>query len=226
MNRKIVILVFALAVLWSPACLQQHTGHTLYLSADGAVTWTATERDIRSDAEDPAERAREEQEFLDRLVSGRHPMLTALQSLDPDASRARFIRRERPYIVMTEARFERADRLMQRLLDELKISGTATLTRHGDATTLTIAFEVPFVEPESSDESPITPLIDFDEPYRLVLTAGRFVASDGFRIESGDTAALDEEWMKTRCEPGATVRLSLTWSASTANAERPAFGAR
>lgn len=213
MNRKIVILVLALAVLWSPACLQQQTGHTLYLSPDAAVTWTTTERDIRSDAQDPSERMREEHEFLSRLTAGGHPMLTALRSLGPASSRARLLRRDRPYIVMTEAHFERADRLMQRLLDELRISGTATLTRHGDATTLSVAFEVPQEEPEFPDESAITPLIVFDEPYRLVLTTGRFVTSEGFTIESGETtAALDEEWMKARCEPGATVRLSVTWS--------------
>ena len=221
MNRNAILCV-VLALLCSPACLQRHTGHTLYLSPDGAVTWTTTERHIRSDADDPAERLREEQEFLSRLSAGEHPMLTALRSLDPSSSRVRIIRRERPYIVLTEARFERADRLMQRLLDEWKVSGTATLTRNGDATTLLIVFDVPQEELESSDESPITPLIDSDEPYRFVLSDGRFVTGEGFAIESGGTsAALDEEWMTERCKPAATVRLVLTWILSTPNSQLP-----
>jgi hypothetical protein len=215
MNRKTAVLGVVLATLCSAACLQQQTGHTLYLSPDGAVTWTATERDIRSDADDPAERMREEQEFLNRLMAGDHPMLTAVRTLEPSSSRVRFIRRERPYTVLTEARFERADSLMQRLLDAVKVHGTATLTRDGDATSLAIVFEVPREEPDSSDESPIAPLIDFDEPYRFVLTAGRFLPSEGFAIESGgSTAALDEEWMNEHCKPGATVKLSLNWIAS------------
>ncbi len=223
MTRKTAILTVFIAVLCSPACLQQQTGHTLYLSEEGAVTWTATERDIRSDARDPVERAREEQEFLNRLAAGQHPMLTALQSLDPSNSRARFLRSERPYTVLTEARFDRIDRLVQRLLDELKVPGTATLTRTADQTMLSIEFEVREGDPESSDESPITPLITADEPYRFVLTAGRFLAASGFAIESGDgVAALDEEWMTERCKPGNTVRLSLTWIASAPSAERPA----
>ena len=221
MTRKPVILTVFLAVLCSPACLQQQTGHTLYLSQDGAVTWTAIERDIRSDARDPVESAREEQEFLDRLAAGQHPMLTALQSLDPSHSRARFLRRERPYTVLTEARFERIDRLVQRLLDELKVAGTATLTRIADQTTLSIELEVREGEPESSDESPITPLMTADEPYRVVLTTGRFVAATGFRIESGDgVAALDDDWMTERCKAGNKVTLSLTWSVSNPNSQK------
>ena len=215
MNRKSAILCVFLAVLCSPACLQQQTGHTLYLSPDGAVTWTTIERDIRSDARDPAERAREEQEFLNQLSAGEHPMLVALRSLDPSNSRVRFVRRKRPYFVLTEARFDRADRMLQKLLDEVRIPGTANLTRTADQTTLSIAFEVPGQESESSEESPIPPLADFDEPYRLVLTAGRFASATGFTLESDETvAALDEEWMRERCKPGNTVRLSLTWMVS------------
>ena len=222
MTGKTAILTVFLAVLCSPACLQQQTGHTLYLSPDGAVTWTAIERDIRSDARDPVERAREEQEFLNRLSAGQHPMLTALQSLDPSNSRARFLRRERPYTVLTEARFDRVDRLIQRLLDELRVPGTVTLTRMANQTTLSIEFEVREGEPESSDESPIMPLMIADEPHRFALTTGRFVAASGFTIEGGDgAAALDEEWMTERCKPGNTVTLSLTWSASTSNSQRP-----
>ena len=215
MTRKAVVPCIVLAMLCSAACLRQRTGHTLYLSPEGAVTWTVIERDIQSDADELTDRAREEQEFLDRLASGRHPMLTALDSLGPGASRARFIRRERPYMVLTEARFDRADSLIQRLLHELKVTGTAVTTRDGDATTLAIVFEVPPEQPESADESPISPLIDFDEPYRLVLTAGRFVGSGGLTIEGGGSAAaLDEAWMNEHCKPGATVKLSLTWTAS------------
>ena len=221
MNRKSAILGVFLAVLCSPACLQQQTGHTLYLSPDGAVTWTTIERDIRSDARDPAERAREEQEFLNQLSAGEHPMLVALRSLDPSNSRVRFVRRKRPYFVLTEARFDRADRMLQKLLDEVRIPGTANLTRTADQTTLSIAFEVPGQESESSEESPIPPLADFDEPYRLVLTAGRFASATGFTLESDETvAALDEEWMRERCKPGNTVRLSLTWIVSTPNSQK------
>jgi hypothetical protein len=222
MNRKAIVPCIVLAMLCSAACLRQQTGHTLYLSPEGAVTWTVLQRDIQSDADALPERTREEQEFLDRLASGRHPMLTALDSLNPVASRARFIRRERPYLVLTEARFERADNLMQRLLDELRVAGTATLTRDGDARTLTIVFQVPPDEPESPDESPIAPLLDSDESYRFMLTEGRFVAGDGFAIESGGSAAgLDEAWMDEHCTPGATVRVALTWNVSTPNSQRP-----
>jgi hypothetical protein len=224
MNRKSAILCVFLAVLCSPACLQQQTGHTLYLSQDGAVTWTTMERDIHSDARDPAERAREEQDFLNQLTAGTHPMLTGLRSLDPSSSRVRFVRRERPYLVLTEARFDRADRMLQKLFDELRIPGAASLTRTADQTTLSIAFEVPGQESASADESPIAPLADFDEPYRFVLTAGRFVSAAGFTLDSdGAVAALDEEWMTERCKPGAMVTLSLTWIASAPSAERPIF---
>jgi hypothetical protein len=52
--------------------------------------------------------------------------------------------------------------MLQKLFDELRIPGTASLTRTADQTTLSIAFEVPGQESESADESPIAPLADFD----------------------------------------------------------------
>jgi hypothetical protein len=63
------------------------------------------ERDIRSDARDPAERFREEQGVLDGLAEGTHPNAAALRQLGGDSIQVRVLRPERPYAVMTEARF-------------------------------------------------------------------------------------------------------------------------
>lgn len=57
-------------------------------------------------------------------------------------------------------------------------------------------------------ESPVLALIEDLEAYRIVLTDGQFVASEGFRISPDGRTAVPLE--PTRA-PGAPWRVSLTW---------------
>jgi hypothetical protein len=206
-------LIIVAATL-SAACLQQETTHTVYLSPDGAVTWMSIERDIRSDARAAADRVREEQEFLDRAGAGSHPIGLALQQLGPDAGvRTRLLRRERPYAVLTEARYARLDGSLDRMLLECGLRGFASITRTGETSTLELLFTVPDGEADADHESPVMALADADAPYRVVLTEGRFVSGEGFIIDGdGAVAVFDAAHVEDRAGPGQTVRISLSWA--------------
>jgi hypothetical protein len=215
MNRYLATLPLLTGLLLAPACIQQETTHTLYMSPDGVLVWTSLECDIRSDARTPFDRAREEGEFLDRLATGMHPIPVAFKHLGADPVQIRFLRQKRPYVVMTEARFASIDRTLQRLLDEIQLVGTAVITEDGSERTLTVTIERPSEQFELAEDNPVLPLVDPAVPYRCVLTEGRFVSAIGFRV-SGDgvIAVLDEKIFEELDEPGDVVRLSLTWTAA------------
>src|SRR5512134_422199 len=162
MNRYVASAALLLGLLLTAACIQQETTHTWYLSAGGEVTWMTIERDIRSDAREAADRYREEQGVVDRLAAGVHPIAVALRQLGAGDVRVRVLRRERPYAVLTEGRFPRADQMIQRLLEEWRIPGSASIAVEGDQATLEIVMHAPADEPESEEESPIAALTDCD----------------------------------------------------------------
>lgn len=213
MNRTLAKAVLLAGLLLTPACIQQETTHTWYLSPGGEVTWMTIERDIRSDEQDPTDRYGEEQEVVDRLAAGVHPIEVALRRLGAEGVRVRVLRRERPYAVMTEGQFARADQMIQQLLEEMGIPASAAMTVQGQQATLEIVMQAPADHSEPEEESPVAALTDCDTPYRFVLTDGRFVSATGFTLEGeGTIAVLDEEAFNGLDESGAPVRLTLTWT--------------
>ena len=104
---------------------QKETTHTLYLGPDGALTWVAAESNVHSDEADPGKRAAEDQSYIGPALLGAHPVARGLQALGPDTLvRTTVVREERPFHVITEARFARADRALERLLRGQWPSGT------------------------------------------------------------------------------------------------------
>jgi hypothetical protein len=198
-----MVLTLILAGM-AAGCLQKETTHTLYLSPDGSLVWTATEANVRSDDDDRVERWREEARYLDRLSGGVHPLAVALRRLGPDDVRSRLIRRDRPYVAVTEATFGRVDRLADQLLAELGLHGAASLVEEGNRTTLRVELDLREEPVRLEEDSPIDALVEDLERYRLVLTHGRFVAAEGFVLVDEVTAVLHPL-------PCDRVTLSLTW---------------
>lgn len=223
MNRYVAHTVLLAGLLLTPACIQRETTHTWYLSPGGEVTWMTIERDIRSDEREPDDRYREEQEVVDRLAAGEHPVQVALRRLGADPVRVRVLRRGRPYAVMTEGRFARADQMIQRLLEELRMPGSATIAVEGEQATLEIVIHAPPDEPDSDEENPVVALTNCDSPYRFVLTDGRFVSATGFTLEGdGTIAVLDEQVLNGLDDSDVPVRLSLTWAITSPAGAAPA----
>src|SRR5512145_1937915 len=139
MRRLVTAAVVVCGAIGAAGCLAADTSHVLYLRPDGAVTWAVLERDVRSRDDDPLVRAREESEFVAAAGAARHPIGLGLTRLGPDRLSARVLRRERPYTVLTEAGFERIDRLVERFFAELHVAAQATLLADAQGGTLTVS---------------------------------------------------------------------------------------
>jgi hypothetical protein len=205
MKRFASVLGVLACVLPASACLRMETAHVLYLSPDGEVTWTVREHDVHSDEQDPAKRAPEEADFVRAVQEGRNEPLLALEALGGRDVTTELTRTDRPWEALTSARFDRAARLAAGILGELQIAGSARQVASGDRITLTVEWTS---DGDTAAESPVLALIEDLEAYRIVLTEGRFVASEGFRISPDGRTAVPLE--QTRA-PGAPWRISLTW---------------
>jgi hypothetical protein len=208
MTRRLCALALVLLTIpFSTGCLVKATTHRLYLSPRGALTWSVLERDVRSNDSNPSTRASEEQAFIDAIAGGAHPTHEALARLVPYHTSVRLVRAERPYTVLTDARFERVDAVVEKLLSELQIPGKATLRRAGEEWTLTVEVDLSSVHEDDVD-SPVAALVEELDRYRVVLTEGRFVAASGFEIED-DGAAV--RLAPDRIPTDRPAELRLTW---------------
>jgi len=207
MIRRFCLLLSLAVTPFAAGCLVATTTHRLYLSPQGALTWSVLEQDVRSTESRPSDRAAEENALLDGVASQTHPTLDALRRLQPYDTSLRLLRADRPYTVLTEARFERVDAVVENLLSELRIPGKVTLQRTGDEWSLGISIDLTAMEGDEQ-ATPLAALIEELDCYRLVLTDGRFTAAIGFAIVDGGTAVeLKPEAVPT----DRPARLQLSW---------------
>jgi hypothetical protein len=187
-------------------CLQKDVTQSIYLTP-GGVVWSVIERDVRSDTREPAGRIREESDYFLAAGAGEHPVAQALRRLGARAVTTTWLRRERPYSVMTEGRFADIRELAAALIRDAGAQGDATLSHEGCVTRLAVRVDAnPAVEP---DDRAADALIAEPDRYRIVLTEGRFVAADGFRILD-DAVAVPDAGKTTR---DGVLTLALAWAA-------------
>lgn len=210
MRRFSGAALLALAALSTTACLEKETTHTLYLSPGGAVAWTVMERDVRSAEADRAARDAEEQQYLAAVLAGEHDMAAALAALEPLRVQTRVLRRERPFTVLTEARFARIEDLGNAILGAFRVPGSVWLETGPEVTTLRIHLDVRAMNTEEGNDTPVAALFD-DElaSYRIVLTDGAFVSAEGFALGSRGTTA--QPMPASDDLPKEIIDLSLSW---------------
>ena len=187
-------------------CLQKEVGQTIYLSPSGAV-WTVIERDVRSDETEPASRIREEQDYALAARAGQHGVARAFRSLGAQSVTTTWLRRERPYSVMTEARFGDVRQLAMALLRGAKIQGEVTLVREGCRTKFGVRVNLESA-PEPDGDSPLDELLAELEHYRVVLSEGRFISADGFEILGEGSIAVPD---KNKTATDGILSLALVW---------------
>jgi hypothetical protein len=221
MTRKwLNLMTLAAMVLTTAGCLHKDTRHSLYLSADGGLVWTVIEKDVRSNERDPVKRSAEEQEYLRSALEGRHPVGLGLARLAPDAFRTTVIRPSRPFVVATEAGFDRIDRVFDRVLAETRTPGYAILSRNGKQTTLVVHVDPGAVRDEDDDDpSPVGSLLDDLDRYRIVLVDGKFVSAKGFSLaDDGSAAELEAMSEEQAAAAGYVLEWTITWEAAAAPA--------
>jgi hypothetical protein len=215
MNRKWTMRAGVLAAcLLMSGCLVGETTHTFYLDPSGGLTWSILERNIRSDLDDPAERAVEEQGYIDRAWDGRHAVARALEHLRPLEVSWDVLRGTTPFSVLTEARYESPAHLAWAIMDGLGARGDAWMESTGDKTRFVLILDA---DQECDDEDAFDTLgalvADDLGDYRIHLTAGRFVDAVGFDIQGQDNIAVPEEVEEDEaCE----LVYSLTWTTAAA----------
>jgi hypothetical protein len=208
MRKTIPILLIGL--LPFAGCLLGDRSHVLHLETDGSVTWIAHERAVRSDAGAAADRDREEAGYLDEARAERQPVARGLAKLGPQSLRATLLRDERPFQVMTEARFAALEPLLQGLLDGAGIAGSAKVARDGEETHLTLTLEAEDKAQElEADDDLVGLLADFEQ-MQFALARGKFVSATGFAI-SDDGAVATPLKIEGEATEGAPLVLSLVW---------------
>jgi hypothetical protein len=219
MDKKVTptwtLSVVVAACLTAPGCLVKETETTLYLDPGGSVTWLTLEKDIRSAEEDPEERLQEEQLFLETWARGEHETAVEMAELGARSVDCQLVRAERPFMVVTTARFVAVDETLQRFFEGLDVRNEAKLERLPEGTRLTWTLWLDEDEAATfgSDDPPELEPED-SSLLRLVLTEGEFVDATGFEIgEGGTVATLPETPEDLAVEEDGAVTLSLTWVA-------------
>ena len=213
MARQAQLGVLLLLACATTGCLRKATTHTLYLSPDGAVNWTVDESNVYSDEADHGQRIAEEQAFIGPALIGGHRVALGLQAIAPDGLvRTTVIRDERPYQVVTSARFTRVDRMFERLFDEAGVTASVTLDHQDGRQHLRMQFD--FTREIAERDSPAVALLEDFENFRFVLTEGRFVAGGGFDVPDRQTAVVSRAWIDhlgRALETKGRIGLVLSW---------------
>jgi hypothetical protein len=214
MSKRAFAVVAVLASALQVGCLTKETIHTLYVTPDGAVAWGVIEKDVRSDDSDIDRRQAEEQKFADAARSGSHDVAVAFERLGPAGLTTTVVRDMPPFLVYTEARFERMDDLTMAILERLGICGESVIDTDGDVTTWRLVAHVDPVSLEQMDED-VLPLLDDAGRYRIIAVGCEFADAQGFRIEEGGRQAIPLKISEEEIErSGGTLVRSLSWRRS------------
>src|SRR5262245_8156538 len=127
---KVYGLVTVVGLLSTTGCLQKEVTHTIYVSPAN-VTWSAFEKDVRSDDSDPAVQMMEEQDYILGARAGQHTMARAFHALDATRLDTTILRRERPFTVVTDAQFVDLAALANAMMKAARIRGEASIDRNG-----------------------------------------------------------------------------------------------
>jgi hypothetical protein len=200
-------------------CLQKETIHTLYISPEGGVAWVAVEANVHSDESDPGQRMAEEQSYIGPALIGSHRVALGLRALEPETLvGTTVVRGERPFHVITEARFARVDRVLERLLIEAGLPARVTLVHDGDRTRLRIQLD--FSRTVVDRETPVSALLEEIEHFVFVLPEGTFIAGGGFEVPDRARARLSKEAFDAIDEAMTArraIELTLAWNAGSSD---------
>ena len=215
-----VVCGVALTAATCGGCLRKEVNETIYLAPGGTI-WTVVERNVRSDEKVLADRMVEEHDYYLAAAAGQHPVAQALRRLGAQSVTTTWLRRERPYTVVTEGRFGDLRQLATAFLRDAGAQGDVSLVRDGCDTTFSVRVDVdrsagnpsagnPSAgNPPSAGETPLDALLTDLENYRFVLAEGRFTSADGFRILDEGTIAV---WDNSKAATDGRLTLALGWA--------------
>ena len=209
-----MLAVLAAAAAMS-GCLVKETDTIITIYPDGSGTWTTLDRDVRSQADTPAGRLREEQEYLAEVWEGRYEPALALDAIGCSDVSTQVIRSEWPFLVITSCRFADLGALWQQWLDAAGLRGQSRLEVDGDRITWS-------VWADTSDEAQagtttargvrVDSLLGGNSP-RLFLRHGQFVEAAGFELADDRRVATLKAFDDKELEKaGGNLVLVLMWT--------------
>lgn len=210
--RNLIAVMAVTAV--ASGCLQRDVTEVWYVDANGAVTWVVNEQNVRSDAQSPSDRQREQGEYWLAVQQDRHGIAEGLRELGAERMRTVVLRAESPYTVQTEGRFTGLDILGQRIIAVTGMTGTSVVLRRERTWEWTMTLRDPSALDATGDPSSgIQNLLDGIEHLRVVLVSGRFDAAEGFSVSNDRRVAtfdLGEGRDKDQSQPAITLKLVWT----------------
>lgn len=185
-------------------CILKDTRSVMYLEPSGAVTWSITESDIRSDGDTPEDRAKEEAGYRDEMFANPAPLAALLDSMGGHSIARTVLKDHAPFEIHTVARFDRIDAVFERLCAKAGALCVTRLSSEGDRTTLTV--EVRGEIESAADANMPGPQADLLTGLKIVCVEGRFVHASGFTLKDGRTALIPDT-----DGPEDPLVLTLTW---------------
>ena len=215
------LVLSALLFGCAAGCIEKRVQQTLYIEADGTLTWLVLESQVRSNEKEMDERTAEETEYLAQARSGRHKIAEALALLAPFDLESDVLRDRRPFEVRTEARFGDPAEALSRYLDAVGVVADVRLQSTASVRELVIRIDLPATESEQEARGD-----DSDDPAgqglvelwpglaetRIVLATGHFVDAVGFEIDGTIAHFLELEPEEEDVE----LVYSLVWSTNDA----------
>ena len=213
MLKKTALVALTVSSLALTGCLQKEATHTLYLSPDGSVRWTAVESQVYSDEEDAGKRFAEEQAYIGPALIGGHTIAEGLRAMGPlGLVETTVVRDQRPFHVITQARFERIDLLIGRILRDVGVRGRADLSSQEGRSRLSVTLD--FSKDLEEKDTPVGRMLQETTDFRIVLTGARFLDSPDFDLNDRVQARIADAWVKQAheaIEARRQVQLRLTW---------------
>lgn len=207
----LAILALAFAVVPLAGCMIGEISHTIYLEADGTMTWVVAESRMRSAEGDPGDRRRDEDDWLTARSAERHHPAEAFWELGASQVETHLLRDRRPFDVVTRAAFDDPIDAFERLFDAAGLVGVIEVERRAAGGAITVRIDVEATEQSGLDPTPAIDGLLRGDAFRVMVGDGSFVEAVGFSID-GDLARLDGEEIEAALEEDpATLVLSLGW---------------
>ena len=223
MKSLAALLALLVPVLVNAGCLVKESASTLSLEPDGSVRWVVLERDIHATGDTPADRQREEEQFMEAVAAGTHPVALAFRSLGATSVTSQVVSAEWPFAVQTEAQFSDIARIWHDYFDRIGIQAQSSLQRSGNRTTWTLIVDMPEQRegPEVvADADDLESLWPGDAPPPFMMRHGQFVDAVGFDISDDGRVARGKDLSDRDWDKEPRLVLSLTWVAAEAVTSR------
>ncbi len=218
LSQALLSLSLLAAAGTTAACLVKDTSHSISLEPDGSATWTVLERNVHATADTPADRAREEEEYLAKARAGQGANEAAFRALGASTVATRIAAANWPFAVLTAARFPSVADMLQACFDAAgEVRGQSTLEQKDGRTTwrVVVIEDKDAASARSSDtQEAVANLlagIADGEPLFLI-RHGQFVDAAGFTITDDGRVAKLDDLSKWDWEARPRLEVWLTWT--------------